>query len=283
MLAEMARAESVGENRELLGLLEEQFSSFFGDPEVADAFVEAALTSEPLPVDRLRERFEELGFDPDTFLVSFERAMTVFSLRLAELVEAEASSPDSPINNLVEVAKLSELERTSRELLRRTQPRGPTTEEMERESWARCKRRWTLLGVPPEEAEALAKNPIVGAPGPEVRRHLQRPVVVIASEVGSGKSLLLDRLMQRAIIRYREHEDAPLPVFVEAPEVEGKLRDDVMAGASALGRPNERGAAVFLDGLEETGRAKARRLLDEAHYLPDTWPNTTVVVAGRPM
>lgn len=106
--------------------------------------------------------------------------MTVFSLQLADLIEAEASSQDSPINNLVEVAKLSELARASRELLRRTEPLGPTADELERESWARCKRRWTLLGVPPEEAEALAKNPTVGAPGPEVRRHLHRPVVVIA-------------------------------------------------------------------------------------------------------
>jgi hypothetical protein len=164
MLTEMAGAESVGEHRELLALLEEQFTSFFGDPEVAYGFLEVALTSEPLPVDRLCQRFEELGFDPDTFLVSFERAMTVFSLQLAELVEAEASSQDSPINNLVEVAKLSELTRTSRELLRRTEPVGPTAEKLERESWARCKRRWTLLGVPPEEVETLAKNPIVGAP-----------------------------------------------------------------------------------------------------------------------
>jgi error-prone DNA polymerase len=51
----------------------------------------------------------------------------------------------------------------------------------------------------------------------------------------------------------------------------------------SLGRPDERGAAVFLDGLEEVGRSEAGRLLDEAHYLPDVWPNTTVVTAGRPL
>lgn len=74
MLTEMAGAESVGEDRELLALLEEQFTAFFGDLEVANRFLKVALTSEPLPVDRLRQRFEALGFDPDTFLVSFERA-----------------------------------------------------------------------------------------------------------------------------------------------------------------------------------------------------------------
>lgn len=284
MLAEMARADSVGADKELLALMEEQFSSFFGDAEVADRFLDAALLSETLPVAWLRERFEELDFDPDTFPVGFERAMNMFSFRLTKLVKAEASSQDSPINNLVQVAKLHELERATRELLRRAEPAGPSAEELERESWARCKRRWTLLGVPPEEAEALAQNPTVGAPSRRLREGLNRPVSIIAARVGSGKSLLLDRLMQRAIIRYREREDAPLPVFVEAARVENGLREAVVERSSALpGWPEERGATVFLDGLDEVDRAKARRLLDDAHYLPERWPNTTVVVAGRPM
>jgi hypothetical protein len=52
-------------------------------------------------------------------------------------------------------------------------------------------------------------------------------------------------------------------------------------GTESLDSPAKRGAAIFVDGLEEAGRARARRLLDEAHYLSEMWPNTTVVVAGR--
>jgi hypothetical protein len=137
--------------------------------------------------------------------------------------------------------------------------------------------------VLPDDAEALAKNPTVGAPGPKVRARLGRPVTVIAAEAGSGKSLLLDRLMQRAIVRYREQVGAPLPVIIDATEIEGKLREAVVEGTRSLGHPNEVGAAIFLDGLDEAGRSKVRRLLDEAHYLPDMWPNTTVVAAGRPL
>src|SRR4051794_3740988 len=40
MLTEMAGAESVADDRELLALLEEQLACFFSDPEVADGFVE---------------------------------------------------------------------------------------------------------------------------------------------------------------------------------------------------------------------------------------------------
>lgn len=164
------------------------------------------------------------------------------------------------------------------------EPVGPSADELERESWARCKRRWTLLGVPPKEAEALAKNPTIGAPSQGLRKMLDRAVVVISARVGSGKSLLLDRLMQRAIVRYRESEAAPLPVFLEAARVENGLREAVIERTSALpGRPEERGVALFLDGLDEIDRSKARRILDDAHYLPDRWTNTTVVLAGRPM
>ena len=164
------------------------------------------------------------------------------------------------------------------------EPVGPSADELERASWLRCKRRWTLLGVSADEAEALAKNPTVGAPGPELRKMLHRPVVVISAGVGSGKSLLLDRLMQRAIVRYRESEAAPLPVFLEAARLENGLREAIVEHTSALpGRPEERGVAVFLDGLDEVDRSKARRILDDAHYLPDIWTNTTVVLAGRPM
>ena len=284
MLTELAGTELIGEDRELLALLREQFTTFFEDQEVGEKVMTVALSTEPetLPAEWLHERFESLGFDPDTFLVGFEHAMAVYSFRLAELLKEEASSDDSPLHNYFTVAKLQSQEKTNREILRRTEPTGPTATELERESWARCKRRWTLLGVPPEEAEAMAKNPTVGAPGRRLREKLNKPVVVLVAEVGSGKSLLLDRLLQRAIVRYREGEDTPLPVFVEAAEVEGKLRDAVVAGASSLGKPNERGAAVFVDGLEEAGREKAQRLLNEAHYLPEIWANTTVV-ASRPM
>ena len=283
LLAELSGADRLGGERELLALIEEQLGSLFASPEVAGDLVDAALAAEPVPADRLRESFEEMGFDPDTFLASFERSVGVFSQHLAELMREEASEPNSPLHNVVEISKLYALEEAQRELLRRVGPAGPTADELERESWARCKRRWALLGVPPEEADALARNPTVGAPGRKVREKLKRPVVVITAEVGSGKSLLLDRLMQRAIVRYRDQKGAPLPVFVKATEVGGKLREAVVEGTSALGELAERGTAVFLDGLEEAGRARARQLLDEAHYLPDQLPNTNVVVAGRPI
>lgn len=279
----MSGTERIGNDPELLALPKEQLQTFFRDQEVAETIVGSALDSDPLPVDWLRNRFDRLGFDPIRFLVSFEWAMNVFWKRLAKILREEASK-GGPLSDLVVTAKLYEQERAIQELLQRTKPIGPSADELERESWVRCKRRWTLLGVEPKEAEALARNPTVGAPSPELREMLDRPVVVISASVGSGKSLLLDRLMQRAIVRYRESETAPLPVFLEAARVENGLREAVVERTTAFrGRPEECGAAVFLDGLDEIDRSKARRLMDDAYYLPERWTNTTVVLAGRPI
>ena len=106
---------------------------------------------------------------------------------------------------------------------------------------------------------------------------------MLSAEVGAGKSLLADRLLQRAVVRLREEPGAPLPAYVEAWEVEGRLRDVVLEKTSSLDDARVRGAAVFLDGAEEEGPARAGRLIKQARILTGTWPNTTVVVAGRPL
>jgi hypothetical protein len=134
-----------------------------------------------------------------------------------------------------------------------------------------------------DEALALADDLTVGAPSPRVKSRLEAPFTIVTAEVGAGKSLLLDRLFQRAVVRLREEPNAPVPAFVEAWEVTGRLADVVVQKTSALPNPRRCGAAVFVDGAEEPGRAAAVRLLKEARILVETWPNTTVVIAGRPL
>lgn len=284
LLDRLTRSGELAEDPDHVADLRVGLSNFFATEEVANALVSVAVDSEPLPVGRLREIYEGRGYDPGAFPVTFERAMKTCALHLARRIREEASAPGHPLHNLVDISKLYGLEEAMAELLRRTEPTGPSADELERASWARCRRRWTTLVMPQDEAKALARNPAVGAPGPGVRARLARPMTVIAAAAaGSGKSLLLDRLMQRAIARYRDEEGAPLPVFVDALRVRGELREAVVSGTRSLGRPDEVGAVVFLDGLEEAGRSEAGRLLEEARYLPDIWPNTTVVVAGRPL
>src|SRR5919112_136058 len=280
MLVEIARYADL--DRNLPGRLEEQFSKFFEDRWVAETLVDSALRSRTLPVDDLRRRYEALGFDPGTLSVSFDRAMNVFAFELATRLR-DAARSGGPLASLVIFSEVEVVRRMLEELVQTRGATGPDVDELWRESRARCAERWQRLGLSREEAFELAADLLVGVPSPRARSALQRPLTIVTGEVGAGKSLLLDRLFQRAIVRLREDPEAPLPAFVEAWEVKGRLQDAVVQKTSSLGNPRAQGAAVFLDGAEEAGRAEAVRLLREARILAETWPNTTVVVAGRPL
>ena len=280
MLVEIARY--AGLDRNLPGRLEEQFSTFFEDRWVAETLVDSALRSPTLPVDELRRRYEALGFDPGILSVSFDRAMNVFAFELATRLR-DAARSGGPLARLVTFSEVEAVRRMLEELVQTRGAMGPDLDELWRESRVRCAARWRQLGLSHDEAFELAADLLVGAPSPRARSALQRPLTIKTGEVGAGKSLLLDRLFQRAIVRLREDPEVPLPAFVEAWEVEGRLQDAVVRKTLSLGNPRTQGATVFLDGAEEAGRAAAVRLLREAHILAETWSNTTVVVAGRPL
>lgn len=213
MLVEIARY--AGLDRNLPGRLEEQFSTFFEDRWVAETLVDSALRSRTLPVDELRRRYEALGFDPGTLSVSFDRAMNVFAFELATRLR-DAARSGGPLASLVTFSEVEAVRRMLEELVQTRGAMGPDLDELWRESRARCAARWRQLGLSREEAFELAADLLVGAPSPRARSALQRPLTIMTGEVGAGKSLLLDRLFQRAIVRLREDPEAPLPAFVEA-------------------------------------------------------------------
>lgn len=285
MLVELARGD-VG-NRALLERYEREFGAFFGDAFVAETLVGVALDREGPPVERLRTRFSSMGFDPDGLTIGFDRAIAVFVRELLERLERNASEGGS-LEPLVSRADLRAIRESVDGMARGLGDAGQDADELERESLARCAERWEAAGLSTEEARALAADPAVGAPGAGLLSELsRRPVCVLAGEVGAGKSLTMDRLLQRAIRRLREEPGAPLPARLEAWEVEGRLRDAVVDRTRSLGGcagdVRTRGAYVLVDGAEEEGGALAKRLVREARVLAGTWPNTAVVVAGRPL
>ena len=281
MLVAIARHAAL--DRNLPGRFEEEFGRFFDDRWVAETLVDIALNSRTPPVDDLRRRYEQLGFDSKELPIGFERAMRILAHELALRLREDARS-GGRLADVVLVADVEAMREMLEDLVQVRGATGPDVDEIERESLARCAERWEAAGLPPEEARALAEDRSVGAPGPQLRAELEgRPLAVLSAEVGAGKSLLADRLLQRAVVRLREEPEAPLPAYVEAWEVEGRLRDVVLEKTSTLGNAMVRGAAVFVDGAEEEGPARAARLVKEARILAGTWLNTTVVVAGRPL
>lgn len=282
MLVEMARY--TGNGRNLPQHVERDFGTFFKDRWVAEIFLDIALRSRTPPVEDLRHKYETLASDPDALPISFERAIWLlvheFSARLREDARSGGHLAD-----IVAFADIEVMHDKIEELVQQRGATGPNVDELERESLARCTERWEAAGLSCEEARNLAEDRTLGAPSPELRKKLEgRRVAILSAEVGAGKSLLCDRLLQRSLVRFREKPRIPLPIYIEAWEVKDRLlRDVVLKKTSSLGDASVQGATVFVDGSEEEGRAHAERLVKQARILAGTLPNTTVVIAGRPL
>jgi hypothetical protein len=153
MLVELAR-EDVG-NRQMLERHERQFRKVFEDRWVARTLVGVALDSEPPPVGALRDRFSSMGFNPHGLPISFDRAIGVFVLELMQRLDEEASKGGS-LAPLVNRSNLKAIRRSVEDIAQDLGSTGPDVDEIERESLARCVERWEAVGLPPEEARALA-------------------------------------------------------------------------------------------------------------------------------
>jgi hypothetical protein len=156
-------------------------------------------------------------------------------------------------------------------------------EEIGRASRGRCAMRWQAAGVPRIEAFELADDPSVGAPGTDLRPHADKPLLLLIGEVGVGKSLLAERLLQDAIAKARDNANAPVPIYLEARKIVGRLREAALEEASSLGNPRIQGAMVILDGVDEAGMGSAAELLGEARVLVTEWARTAVVLTSRPL
>jgi hypothetical protein len=155
--------------------------------------------------------------------------------------------------------------------------------EMRRESVARCVQRWRGVGLPQQEAGALAEDHAVGLPVRELAPGEGRPVVVWTGKIGAGKSIAAERVHQAAIDFAREESSAPVPVFLHASEIDGDLASAVADKGNEVGDPRTRGAAVVIDALDEVGYEAAEAVLGQARVLAETWPATTVLLTSRPL
>lgn len=133
MLVEVARNARL--DWKLPGRLEERFGEFFGDRWVAETLVGVALDSEAPPVDRLRQRYEKLGFDLGELPISFERAMGLFARELASRLREDARS-GGPLVDIVVVADVEAMRGMMEELVRDRDEKERELAESQRESLA---------------------------------------------------------------------------------------------------------------------------------------------------
>ena len=170
------------------------------------------------------------------------------------------------------------------EMLRRYRDPAPVNHDLflkqkHRESIADTKRLWTTLGVPEDIAEELAVDHSVG-------HKLTLPTkgtLTVNAQQGSGKTLAAQRLYQLALVNRLKDHSQPLPVFLNARNISGDLKDQIEGYTREQGSIYTQRVLVVIDGLDETGRHKANQLLNQAQSYTDANQNVAAVVMTRPL
>ena len=148
-----------------------------------------------------------------------------------------------------------------------------------RESIAETKRLWTTLGAPEDIASELAADHSVG-------HRIVLPTegtLTVNAQQGSGKTLAGHRLYQLALQNRLQDHSQPLPVFLNARNISGDLKDQIEGYTREHGSVYTQRVLVIIDGLDETGRQKANQLLSQAQSYTDANQNVAAVVITRPL
>jgi hypothetical protein len=156
-------------------------------------------------------------------------------------------------------------------------------EELARSSRARMIERWEATGLQRAEALNLADDSNVGRPDESLLPDHEHPLIVILGDVGAGKSLIAERMLQNAIRIAAQDESKPMPVFVAASDAAAGLKGVIEACAEGLRDPRACGAFVVIDGADEVDQSVASELFRTARRLVEEWPRTHVVVTSRPL
>ena len=169
-------------------------------------------------------------------------------------------------------------------ILRRYKDPAPVSHDQflrqkHRESVADTKRLWTTLGVPEDIANELANDHAIG-------NKLTLPTegaLTVNARQGSGKTLAAHRLYQLSLQNRLQDHSQPLPVFLNARNISGDLKDQIEDQTSEHGSVYTQKVLVIIDGLDETGRRKGNQIIDQVQSYTDANQDVTTVVMTRPL
>lgn len=152
-------------------------------------------------------------------------------------------------------------------------------QEMQR-SRARCIERWQGSGVSERDAIALFEDVAIGASSPKIEL-LPGKLILLVGEMGSGKSLVAERLFQAAIQEAQQDQCAPIPIYFES-DIES-LELAIQATTQKLCHLTTSKILVIIDSPDEAGISRANKLLKDARILVQSQKNITIVITGRPI
>ena len=89
-------------------------------------------------------------------------------------------------------------------------------EKLWQHSRARCISRWRAVGLDKNEAKDLFDDSNIGAPPANLVSRMSDDLVVVTGDLGTGKSLVAERIHQTSIKAAKNSSDAPIPVYLHA-------------------------------------------------------------------
>lgn len=187
------------------------------------------------------------------------------------------------IDELVEAVKTTLEDETIRALRRVRLPRSDAIQRLYLESRARTIVGWQAAGLSRETARSWADDPSVGAPVDEQCPDRDRPLVILVAELGAGKSLAAERVLQQACTTARTDPVAPIPVHLDPREAAQDFVGAVTERARSIGDVDSNGCVVVIDGIESVGSESAARLVDGGRLLVETNDRARVLFTSRPI
>jgi hypothetical protein len=152
-----------------------------------------------------------------------------------------------------------------------------------RVSKARCIERWTSLGISENDAAALADNSSAGLL-PSSLQLSPGTLTILIGEMGAGKSLIGERLLQTVIEAAKENINSQIPIFLEARNMQGKSLEKAVEEATPIfcNSTNE-DVLIIIDEIDEIGVSNAVKLLKEARVLIQAQQRIALLLISRPI
>lgn len=150
-------------------------------------------------------------------------------------------------------------------------------------SKARCIARWQAIGVSEQEAIYLTDDLSVGTLLFDEKEFNR--LILLTGEIGIGKSLIGDRLLQRAILKAQHDFDAPIPVYYKASQIHKhhSLEKALESFSSDLGFVAEFNIFLLIDEVDDLGFTDALYLLQEAREVIQFKQNIKIVMISKPI
>ncbi|HHH40958.1 MAG TPA: NACHT domain-containing protein, partial [Chloroflexi bacterium] len=164
------------------GLVGDLFREFVRAEGVADALLDLALEGREPPLEALRTRFDEMGFDRETLPVDFDAALTALTRGLADALWEAAARPESPLHNRVSLVRVAVIHELLREQRGTLETIAATVARLEAQLGAA---KYNLIFFGPVSGVGVGDRATVTALPPDLRPPLERALTLLTKLTAS--------------------------------------------------------------------------------------------------